>query len=196
MQDSKIPTIGYGPPRKTNIIANVAFGLIAILIVVAIIAFVKDKNKNVQNKKFSAIETSASLHEGSTGEIAHTRFFDIVIDKVSFLESITDSSIMLNLPNEEGSHYMIAEITIKNIDAESKMMPEGELYVEGEKGNNFYQRPETIIAKGWGLLMENIPPGTTKKTKLVYKLPAELKATIFYYPDISYNKDRILLISI
>lgn len=190
MQNSKKHVRRYGPPKETNGIANIAFALIAILIVVAITALLKDKKK-IMDKQAQAIANSPQ--EVGIGAPLHTRYFDVTVEKTFASESIVDNSGPVSLPQENNIQYFVIAITLKNTDTESKMMPEGELHIQQDEVSVNHTPSETILAKGWGMYMENIAPGATIKTKLVYKVPAGIKGKVYYYPDKSYNNDRILL---
>ena len=47
------------------------------------------------------------------------------------------------------------------------------------------------MADGWGLLLDQINPLTTKTTKLVYKIPAEIIGNAYYKPARSGSNDII-----
>jgi hypothetical protein len=193
MQNSKKPYFQYDPPPKTHFLAKIAFGLIAILIVVAIIGLVKDKRNQAGNIR--PAEAGAS-REVNTGQSLHTRYFDIIVSKVFVSEKIADRSASVNLSKEEGKQYLVIEITLKNTDAESKMMPDGKLQIESGGKELEFENSETLIKEGWGVMMENIEPGITIKTKLVYKIPDGVSGKAYYFPDILYNEDRIFLMNL
>jgi len=50
-----------------------------------------------------------------------------------------------------------------------------------------------VFVEGWGLMMDQINPLTSKTTKLVYKIPAEIKGLAYYRPGRSNKNDLISL---
>lgn len=193
MANSKKPLIGYAASKRGRIVANIVLVLIAVLIAVAIIALVKDKNRNAQNKKPEATADRVPK-QVFAGEVLETRYFDVKVTKFYTAYEIKDSIASVYLPPENGFRYLIVEISFKNTDTESKMMPEGEFQIEiAGHDPDIYKTPETMLAKGWGLFMENIEPGKTMTTKLVYKATTQVTGKMYYYPDISYNRDRIFV---
>jgi hypothetical protein len=193
MHNSKMPYIEYDPRPKTHIIAKIAFALIAVLIIAAIIMLVKNRNSETRNKHIAGLAKDRLPREVSTDKVLRTRFFNVVVDTTEIFDSIKDIGELVSLPYEAGNEYFVIFISFKNTDNESKMVPDGELGVS--RGNNEikYDDPETLTTRGWGTLMENIEPGITKKTRIVYKIPADISGKAYYYPDISYNQDRIFL---
>lgn len=60
-------------------------------------------------------------------------------------------------------------------------MTDGTLLVNQNGNMVKYENAETVLADGYGLL-DNINPGVTKTTKIIYKVPADLKGTVYYHP--------------
>jgi hypothetical protein len=196
MQHTKRPYIEYEPRSKPKFIAKIAFVLIAILIVVAIVALEKDKRKNAAIEKI--ITADKGPLEVNRGQSLHTRFFDVIVDSAAVADKKVRTGQLINLPKDDSSRYFIIEIVLKNTDTESKLMPDGELMIESENGNEKikFDNSITLIQEGWGQLMDNIGAGVTEKTKLVYKIPAGASGNAYYYPDILYSQDRIFLMKL
>ncbi len=193
MQHPKNPYIHYNTRPKTHFIAKIAFALIAILIVVAIVALVKDKKNGSARENVRDVTTAKGPLVANMGESIHTRFFDVTVEKISVTDKVTDLNQAHGLSEERNSQYLVIEISLKNLDKESKLMPAGELQIESGAETMKYERSETILKDGWGELMDNIGTGETMKTKLVYKVPAGIHGKVYYYPEILYSKDRIFL---
>ncbi|MDP4265063.1 MAG: DUF4352 domain-containing protein [Bacteroidota bacterium] len=192
MHNSRMPHIEYDPSPRTHIIAKIAFVLIALLIVGAIIVLIRGRDDD-EKRHITGLAKDRLPREVSTDKVLRTRFFNVVVDTVEIFDSIDDGNDLVTLPYEAGNEYFVINISFKNTDNESKMMPDGELGIS--RGNNElkYDNPEILTMRGWGVLMENIEPGITKKTRIVYKIPAGVSGKAYYYPDISYNQDRIFL---
>lgn len=193
MQNFRKQEIEYDPPPKTHFLAKIAFFLIAVLIVVAIVALVKDKKDD--KRRITGVVKDRPLEEVKTGQPLATRFFEVVIDSVQLVDSIsyTYNRGLVKSPVEPGNKYFVLYITLKNTDTESKMMPEGLLTIEQGVNELKYADPEIFTAEGWGAVMVNIDPGITRKTRLVYKIPAGITGKAYYYADVNYNRDRIFL---
>lgn len=73
------------------------------------------------------------------------------------------------------------------------MLIDGELLINYNGKDYTFDKAETILAEGYGLLLEQINPLTTKKTKLVYKVPSELRGSIFWKPGRARSDEIILL---
>jgi hypothetical protein len=196
MQNSNKPRIEYNPAHKPHFLAKIAFGLIAVLIVTAIVALVKEKRNDTGDEMITVSADGKTAQEVNTGQSLHSRYFDVMIDKVSISDKIQDNNQLLVLPVEDSIRYLVIEISLKNLDKESKLMPDGELRIENGSEEIKYRKSEIIIKEGWGELMDNIKPDATKKTRLVYKIPAGISGKVYYYPDILYNEDKIFLMKL
>lgn len=73
---------------------------------------------------------------------------------------------------------------------------DGELLINYNGQDYKFDKSETIILDGWGLLLDQINPLTSKTTKLVYKIPEEIKGTFFYRLGRASSNDLIELGSI
>ncbi len=56
-----------------------------------------------------------------------------------------------------------------------------------------FDKSETVMAEGFGLFLDQINPLTSKTTKLVYKLPAEIKGPAYYEPGRASDNESIYL---
>lgn len=130
------------------------------------------------------------------GEHLQAEYFDIVVNNAEIAESINTGNEFSSVPPEEGVKFVVIDIAVKNTDAETRMMFEGEVLVNQDGKLLKYENAEMIMAEGYGMIMENINPGITKKTKLVYKIPSDLKGNVFYHPARSENEALIILGSI
>jgi hypothetical protein len=119
-----------------------------------------------------------------------------MVDTVMVFDSILDRGAAVNLPWEEGNQYLVINISFKNTDNESKMVPDGTLEIDRGNYELKYDSPETLVQRGWGSLLQDIEPGITKKTRIVYKIPSSTTGKVYYYPDAANNGDRIFLLQL
>ena len=62
------------------------------------------------------------------------------------------------------------------------MLMDGVVIINYNGKDYNFDKSETVMADGWGLLLDQINPLTTKTTKLVYKIPAEITGNATYKP--------------
>ena len=110
-----------------------------------------------------------------------TEYFDVTVESVKTAKSVKIDGFQ-DLKEEAGNKYLVIDVTLKNTDKESRMMFDGTVVVKANGQEYKYEEAETILADGWGIIMDNINPLVTKKTKLVYKIAEELKGTAYYNP--------------
>lgn len=112
----------------------------------------------------------------------HTEYFDVTVDRASVVDRVNTGNEFADLPEEEGNKYLLIYLTVTNTDKESRMMFDGEVEIKSGDQVFKYEQTELVAAEGWGLIVDNLNPGVTKRTKLVYKIPSTAKGQVFYLP--------------
>lgn len=170
-----------------------------ILSVLAIAFFTFIAFGSMDDDKKSSDSTSAtSIKENNTkitqvGEPLKTEYFDVTVNKVGVEESINTGNQFADLPKESGTKYLVLNATFKNTSNESRMLMDGELLINYNGQDYKFDKSETVMLEGWGLLLDQINPLTSKTTKLVYKIPNEIKGTFYYRPGRANSDDLIEL---
>jgi len=168
---------------------------VGIVVVIAVIAGLFSERKSVEEIEAGMtkpVEEEAPKYI-QTGEVLKTKYFDIVAEKVEIAHKVNTGNQFTDLKAEEGTRFIIIDASFKNVDTESRMLTSGELLINYNGKDYTFDKAETILAPGYGLLLEQINPLTTKKTKLVYKVPSELKGPIFWKPGRAGRDEVILL---
>lgn len=161
------------------------------------IAFGSDDDK----KTSSPTSTTTSTESGETqapiskkiGETLSTEYFDVTVNKVSIKKSVSTGNEFADLKAEPGNKYLIINTTFKNIDNESRMLMDGEVVINYNGKDYTFDKSETVMLEGWGLLLDQINPLTSKTTNIVYKIPEELKGVAYYRPGRASSNDLIEL---
>lgn len=135
-------------------------------------------------------EEKKSSTEVAIGQTLKTEYFDVTVGSAKASKSVRIDEIQ-NLEQEAGNKYLVFDVTLKNTDSESRMMFDGEVIIKANGKEYKYEVPEPVFSDGWGMIMDNINPLVTKKTKLVYKIPDELKGTAYYHPARS-DDDQVI----
>lgn len=171
---------------------------IAVTVVIALIVIANlsgDKETSIATK--ATAETKQESDDTSTeigiGQVLKTDYFEITANKIGIQNKIDTGNQFSNLKAEEGSTYLVINATFKNIDNESRMLQDGSVWINYNGKNYEYDKSETIMAEGWGLLLDQINPLTSKTTNLVYKIPTEIKGPAYWQPGRTNNDEKILL---
>lgn len=170
----------------------IAFG---VLIGIGIIANAgKDKNAKSKDDSSTATEQSTESSNGvKIGETLKTDYFDITVNKVELQGEVSTGNEFSDLKPEEGNMYLVINATFKNTDSESRMLVDGSVWINYNGKDYEFDKAETIMAEGYGLMLEQLNPLTSKTTNLVYKIPAEVKGDAYWQPGRSDDDERILL---
>lgn len=148
-----------------------------------------------KDKKSTTETVAVNSEEKATfkkvGETLPTEYFDVMVSNVSIKNSINTGNQFSNLPAEQGSRYLILDVSFKNTSEESRMLMDGVVIINYNGKDYNFDKSETVMADGWGLLLDQINPLTTKTTKLVYKIPAEITGNAYYKPARSGSNDII-----
>lgn len=176
---------------------------IGVTVVIALIVLTqigKDKNggsPSSANSTSNSSEKTAQKTEAPkgvrVGETLHTDYFDITVNKVSIEDRVNTGNQFADLKPEQGNMYLIINATFKNTDKESRMLMDGSVWINYNGKDYEFDKSETVMLEGWGLLLDQINPLTTKTTNLVYKIPAEIKGNAYWQPGRADSDQKILL---
>jgi hypothetical protein len=138
-------------------------------------------------------ETAEATATKKIGETLPTEYFEVTVNNVKVKKSVSTGNEFADLKAEPGNKYLIMNTTFKNIDNESRMLMDGEILINYNGKDYTFDKSETVMLEGWGLLLDQINPLTSKTTNIVYKIPEELKGVAYYKPGRAGSKDLIEL---
>lgn len=144
----------------------------------------------------STLATESSTQESTikkVNETLSTRYFDVTVNAVNAASYVKTGNSFADLPQEEGTYYLVLNTTFKNTSEESRMITDGEVLIYYNGKEYKFDKAETIMLEGWGLMFDQINPLTSKTTNLVYKIPSEITGMMYYRPGRSDKNDLIEL---
>lgn len=150
-----------------------------------------DDKKSTSTSSISTATAESKASYKKVGETLPTEYFEVTVNKVSVQNSVSTGNQFSDLKPESGTRYLIINTTFKNTSNESRMLMDGEVLVNYNGKDYTFDKSETVMAEGFGLLLDQINPLTAKTTNLVYKIPAELKGIAYYKPGRSGSNDLI-----
>lgn len=71
------------------------------------------------------------------------------------------------------------------------MIMDGSVWINYNGKDYEFDKSETLMIEGWGTMLDQINPLTSKTTNLVYKIPAEITGTALWNPGRS-DKDQVI----
>lgn len=137
--------------------------------------------------------TSSSQTYVEIGQPLKTKYFEVTINEVAIQSRVNTGNQFSDLKPEEGTSYLILNTTFKNTDNESRMLMDGEVLINYNGKEYKFDKSETLMLEGWGIMLDQINPLTTKTTNLVYKIPTEIKGATYYRPGRAGKNDLILI---
>lgn len=179
--------------KKTSaLIYGIAF--IVFFILVGINANKSESNNAATKDTSEQTEQKPPSSKGTgVGEVLKTQYFDIIVNKVTVNDRVNTGNEFADLKPEQGNKYLIINASFKNTDNESRMLLDGSVWITYNGKEYEYDKSETVMLEGWGLLLDQINPLTTKTTNLVYKIPAEITGPAFWQPGRADSDERIFL---
>lgn len=175
---------------------------IGVTVVIALIV-IGQLGKDKDNSSSSSSSASSSSEQTETkkseptgvgvGQVLKTDYFDITVNEVSLNDRVNTGNQFADLKPEQGNMYLIINASFKNTDSESRMLMDGSVWIEYNGKNYEFDKAETVMLEGWGLLLDQINPLTTKTTNLVYKIPSEIKGPAYWQPGRAKKSQRIFL---
>lgn len=162
--------------------------VIGVFILISVIANLSDDSEPAATtQEETTTEAAGSAPEKAeealpgVGVPVKAGYFEVRVNNASIEEWVNTGNQFTDLEREAGIKYLIINVTFKNVDKKNRMMFDGELYIN-HAGKNYNFDAETILADGWGILLDTINPLTFKTTNLVYKIPQEVMGPITWKP--------------
>ena len=155
-----------------------------------------DTTSSETNKETSEPEKvveEEKSNEIGIGQTLQTDYFAITVNKVSVQERVNTGNQFADLKKEEGNNYLIINASFKNTDNESRMLVDGSVWINYNGKDYEFDKSETVMLEGWGIILDQINPLTSKTTNIVYKIPSEIKGNAYWQPGRADNDQRILL---
>ncbi len=139
------------------------------------------------------VEGQPASTEIGVGLTLKTTYFDVTVNKVELMDRVKTGNQFANLNSEAGHQFLVLNTTFKNVDTESRLIVDGAVFITYNGKEYEFDKSETVMLEGWGLLLDQINPLTSKTTNLVYKIPTEVKGPAYYHPGRSGGNDKIFL---
>lgn len=191
----------YALWKNSSIAKGWKIGVTIFFAIVVLAQIGKDKDGKTSSSSSSSDNSTSTQSEQKAeapkgvgvGQVLKTQYFEIVVNKVSLNESVNTGNEFADLKAEQGNMYLIINATFKNIDNESRMLMDGSVWINYNGKDYEFDKAETVMLEGWGLILDQINPLTSKTTNLVYKIPAEIKGDAYWQPGRANDDERILL---
>ena len=136
-----------------------------------------------QQAKEEVVQKAAKgQYVASVGEIVRSGYFDVTVNGITGGDRVNVGNPFLDLKPEQGIGYLVLDVTFKNIDNQDQMLFDGTLFFRKDGQEYKINQSVTVMAEGYGIMLNNVSPLTGKRTKIVYKLPSDLVGEIFWLP--------------
>ncbi|WP_158618235.1 DUF4352 domain-containing protein [Chitinophaga lutea] len=175
-------TTANRPGKKSGIGKVILIVTVIIIIVIGVIVNI-GRNKDAVSKP--AYPT--------VGQILKTGHFEVTVNKVEVVQSLNTGSVVADITVGDDSKLLVFNVTYKNIDAESRLIADGEIHISYNGKDYNFDRPETILADGYGLFMQHLKPDSAKTFNQVYLLPKEVTGIAYYMPGRAEKEQKIVL---
>lgn len=177
---------------------KIIIGSIAGLFLLAAIMPKRDTNQNIDvahtEQLIQGGKGSGGVKSVSIGEPLQTEYFEVYVNSCKLQDRVNTGNEFADLKPEQGTLFLILDVSFRNTDKETRTMTSGEVLLVQANGSIFkYEDAEVVMLEGWGLLLEQINPGITKRTKLVYKIPADAKGKLAYHPARSQSEEIVAI---
>ncbi len=188
----------YALWKNATISKGWKIGTTVVITLIVLAQIGKDKKENPSSTDNSSSSKQTEQKDAAPkgvgiGEVLHTDYFDITVNKVRLEDRINTGNEFADLKPEQGNMYLVINASFKNTDKESRMLMDGSVWINYNGKDYEFDKSETVMLEGWGLLLDQINPLTTKKTNLVYKIPAEIKGAAYWQPGRADSDQKILL---
>jgi hypothetical protein len=167
--------------------------LFSLLLVISISGCNNEKGVN-QSTNASGLTEESSLKTIGIGQVLKTEYFDVVANKVSIQEKVKTGNIYSDLKKTADNLYLVINATFTNTSQESRMLFDGSVWIEHNGKQYQFDHSETVLAEGFGLLLDEINPMLSKTTNLVYRIPKTIQGSTLYWQPGRANNDEVILL--
>jgi hypothetical protein len=129
-------------------------------------------------------------------DVLSTEYFDVTVNKFKINKSVKTGNMFSDIEPEEGNSFLILNVSFKNTNTESRMLFDGVVIVIMDGKEYKFDKSETVLAEGWSTTLKQINPMTTTTVNLVYKVPSDIRGSIYYQPARNYKKKKIFLVDL
>lgn len=170
----------------------------------------RDKEPNLSKNNTAVSKNSTEEHQSgnnaqidkksdeqkviSKGDVLHTKYFDVIVNKAELSNGVKTGNQFADIKPEKDNNFLILNVSFKNTDNESRtIFGAGTIWINYNGKDYEYDKDETVLLEGWGMILEKFNPLTSKTTNLVFKIPSEIKGPAYYQPGRSSKDERIFL---
>lgn len=135
---------------------------VTYILLVGISGFLLGTDGSNGETTYSDTNNSSNSTESSTqeptikkvNETLSTRYFDVTVNAVNTVSYVNTGNPFADLPQEEGTYYLVLNTTFKNTSEESRMITDGEVLIYYNGKEYKFDKAETIMLEGWGLMFD------------------------------------------
>ncbi|NDA26414.1 MAG: DUF4190 domain-containing protein [Verrucomicrobia bacterium] len=124
------------------------------------------------------------------GSSIQTEYFKITLNSCRIVDRISTGNEFADPEPSPGNQYLVINATFKCTDTESRMPEEGSVFISYQGKDYEFDDTESIMLEGWGLILDQLNPLTSKTTNIVYKIPLEIKGPVYWVPGRNYKNLR------
>lgn len=124
---------------------------------------------------------------------AQVGYFEVTADKGTYGPKVGTGNQFAEPKSWEGSRFFVVHASFKNIDTESRLPIEGSLFINYNEKEYEFDSIESISLQGYNIWFRKINPLVTMKTKIVYRIPNEIRGEVFWKPGRNANDVRLWL---
>lgn len=135
----------------------------------------KESRQNIRLKSI-VDESRSKFREGRIG------YFNVKINSCSISDLPVTKKPYTEPKQWPGSRFVVIDAEFKNMDSEGRLPMEGALIVKHEGRELRYDTTETIMQEGFGIYFKSVNPLVTMPTKIVYRIPDEVKGEVSWEP--------------
>jgi len=128
----------------------------------------------------------------AVGQSFRTDYFEVTVNDVSATAAIDTGNQFTSMRADSGNQFLLLNITIRNIDDESRMFSDGSAFLETGGKRYEFDHPETIIDDRFSL-MEQINPMVSKTINIAYKIPDGVEADAYWIPGRNSHDAQVSL---
>jgi len=147
-----------------------------------LIAFLKEVHKNADLKKTGQERGNGSSSVPAAESPVQIGYFKVKVNSCRVGSKVGTENPLAEPKKWPDSKFLVIDASFKNTDTEGRLPLAGSVLIEYEGKTYKFDAVESVYEEGFGIGIQSINPLVTLRTKLVYRIPSEIKGRVSWLP--------------
>jgi len=147
-----------------------------------LIAFLKEVHTNADLKKMGQEKGNGSSSVPAAESSVQVGYFKVKVNSCRVGSKVGTENPLAEPKKWPDSKFLVIDASFKNTDTEGRLPLAGSALIEYGGKTYKFDAVESVYEEGFGIGIQSVNPLVTLRTKLVYRIPSEIKGRVSWLP--------------